>query len=322
MQRYQRQMLLPEIGELGQQRLMQARILVVGAGGLSATLLPQLVGAGVGSIRLYDADSVALHNLHRQTLFRQQDIGRSKALCASEVLRQCNSEIIIEPVVATLSASNLNEALADIDLVVDAADNFATTYLLSSVCYQGSIPLVSASVLGTTGYVGGFCAGAPSYRALFPELPAVAGNCQTAGVMGPVVATLAAIQAQMVLSVLLQHEPSPLGCLVKCDFQSWQFSQFRFDQASEPATTNLIFIDQQQLNDKDRVIELRSLDEAPHSVAPQAVRLSFESLEPWSEPLGQRIVLVCRSGLRAARAEKILRRQGVDNIVLLAAGEG
>jgi len=321
MQRYQRQMQLPQIGELGQRRLQQARVLVVGAGGLSATLLPQLVGAGIGRIRLYDADRVALHNLHRQTLFKQQDIGKAKALCAQAHLSQSNSDVLIEPEVTHITASTLRQALRDIDIVVDAADNFATTYLLSDACLTHGLPLISASALGTQGYVGGFCGGAPSYKALFPHLPETEGNCQSAGVMGPVVACIAAIQAQMVLSWVLQSTPSPLGSLVRCNFTDWQFSQFRFDTAIEPIEKTLQFIDRGQLLPDDLILELRDRDEAPTSVTDTAIRVSLQKLEHWTAPAYQRLVLVCRTGLRSARAERLLRQRGLENIVLLAAGE-
>lgn len=321
MQRYERQMQLPEIGEQGQRRLQQAKILVVGAGGLSATLLPQLVGAGIGQIRLYDADQVALHNLHRQTLFRQQDIGKAKALCASVLLSQCNSDVLIEPEVTHLTASMLRHALRGIDVVIDAADNFATTYLLSDACKTHGMALISASVLGMQGYVGGFCGGAPSYRSLFPQLPDTAGNCQSAGVLGPVVACVAAIQAQMVLSYLLQMTPSPLGCLVSANFRDWQFSQFRFDSAAEPIEESLHFIDRSQLLEDDLIVELRDREEAPASVSDAAIRLSLTQLSTWTLPTYRRLVFVCRTGLRAARAERVLRQRGADNIVLLAAGD-
>lgn len=320
MQRYQRQMQLPEVGEQGQHRLQQAKILVVGAGGLSATLLPQLVGAGIGQIRLYDADQVALHNLHRQTLFRQQDIGKAKVVCAQTQLMQCNSDVLIEPEITHLSASSVRHALRDIDLVVDAADNFATTYLLSAACMAQGLPLFSASVLGMEGYVGGFCGGAPSYKALFPQLPQTAGNCQNSGVLGPVVACLAAIQAQMVLSQILQLTPSPLGCLIKVNLRDWRVNQFRFNDAEEPIEENLDFIDRQQLTTEDLIVELRDRQETAISVSDSAVRLSLEQLNSWAIPVYQRLVLVCQTGLRAARAERILRERGAKNIVLLAAG--
>lgn len=318
MQRYQRQMMLAEIGEAGQQKLLNARVLVAGAGGLGATLLPQLVGAGVGHIRLYDDDVVALHNLHRQTLFTQQDIDQPKVLRAQHALQQRNPQVQIEALQQSLSASNLQQALAGCELVIDAADNFAVTYQLSDACMQAGMPLISASVLGRQGYVGGFCGGAPSYRALFPRLPSSAANCNTAGVMGPAVATLGAMQAQMALSVLLQLSPSPLGCLVNCDFVNWHFRQFRFDDAEEPEYA-VPFIDLQMLAADDCIVELRSCEEAPVSVADGVERILPQAIAAWQPPAQQRIVLVCASGIRAAQAASALAQRGFHQLAILAA---
>jgi molybdopterin/thiamine biosynthesis adenylyltransferase/rhodanese-related sulfurtransferase len=318
MQRYQRQMMLPEIGEAGQQRLLNARVLVAGAGGLSATLLPQLVGAGVGHIRLYDDDIVALHNLHRQTLFTLQDIDQPKVLRAQQALQQRNPEVQVEALQQSLSASNVQQALVGCDLVIDAADNFAVTYQLSDACLLAGIPLISASVLGRQGYVGGFCGGSPSYRAVFPRLPSSAANCNTAGVMGPAVATLGAMQAQMALSVLLQLPPSPLGCLVNCDFVNWHFRQFRFDGAEEPEHT-VPFIDLPLLAADDCIVELRSCEEAPISVAKRVERILPQEIAAWRPPTQQRIVLVCASGIRAAQAATTLAQRGFHQLAILAA---
>jgi molybdopterin/thiamine biosynthesis adenylyltransferase/rhodanese-related sulfurtransferase len=318
MQRYQRQMMLPEIGEVGQRKLRTARVLVVGAGGLGATLLPQLVGAGVGHIRLYDDDEVALHNLHRQTLFTMQDIAQPKVISAQHALQQRNPEVQIEAIQQPLSASNVQQAMLGCDVVIDAADNFAVTYQLSDACAHAAIPLISASVLGRQGYVGGFCGGAPSYRAVFPRLPTSAANCNTAGVMGPAVATLGAMQAQMALSILLDLQPSPLGCLVNCDFVNWHFRQFRFDGAEEPAQS-VPFIDQQQLAADDCIVELRSLEEAPVSVADRVERILPQAIAAWQPPSDQRIVLVCASGMRAAQAATTLAQRGFHQLAILAA---
>ena len=319
MDRYQRQTMLPEIGPQGQQKLAQARVLVVGAGGLGATLLPQLAGAGVGFLRVCDDDRVEVHNLHRQTLFTMQDVGQPKAVAARRALNALNPECEVEAVDIRLSGSSLDHALRDIDAVVDAADNFAITWLLSDACFSRGLPLISASVLGRQGYVGGFCAGAPSYRALFPQLPSSAANCSTAGVMGPAVATLGALQAQMTLSVLLGLEPSPLGCMVNCDFVNWRFGQFRFDGAPEPTEAIIPFLDAQMLTAEDCIGELRSVEEAPVSVAAQAQRILPAELAAWQPPASGRIVLVCASGIRAGRAAQQLKERGYRDLALVAA---
>jgi len=319
MTRYQRQTMLPEIGEAGQQRLRDARVLVVGAGGLSATLLPLLAGAGVGFIRLYDGDRVALHNLHRQTLFGLDDIGQPKVLCAQRALAQRNPDCQVEAYSHPLGPSQLPAAVAGIDLVVDAADNFAITYQLSDFCYPRHLPLICASVLGRKGYVGGFCGGAPGYRALFPQLPQTSGNCNTAGVMGPAVATLGAMQAQMVLSQLLHLTPSPLGCMIHCDFVNWHVRQFRFDDAPEPEEPGIPFIDRLMLSKEDCVVELRSLEEAPVSVADGVMRILPQQIAAWRPPADKRIVLVCASGMRAAQAAGKLYARGIRRLALIAA---
>lgn len=319
MERYQRQTMLPEIGEAGQQRLSGARVLVVGAGGLSATLLPLLAGAGVGFIRLYDGDRVELHNLHRQTLFNVDEVGQPKAICAQRALAQRNPDCHVEAHSYSLNASQLPQALEGIDLVVDAADNFAITYQLTDACYPRGLPLICASVLGRKGYVGGFCGGAPGYRALFPQLPTASGNCNTAGVMGPAVATLGAMQAQMALSVLLKLTPSPLGCMIHCDFVDWHVRQFRFDDAPEPDAPGTPFIDLPMLTEDDCIVELRSVEEAPVSVAGQVLRILPPQIAAWQPPSDQRVVLVCASGMRAAQAAENLAARGVTRLALIAA---
>lgn len=318
MDRYQRQTMLPEVGDVGQQRLAQARVAVIGAGGLSATLLPLLAGAGVGTLHIYDGDRVALHNLHRQTLFGMQDIGALKVHCAQQALARLNPDCRVEAYTAMLTASGVDRALEQVDLVIDAADNFATTWLLSDACQRLALPLISASVLGRQGYVGGFCGGAPGYRALFPQLPRTAANCNTAGVMGPAVAALGAIQAQMALSVLLAHQPSPLGSVTQCDFSCWHFNSFRFDGAEEPVNL-LPFIDRQLLCDDDCVVDLRSSSEAPHSVSAHAQRILPADIAGWQPPADRRIVLVCASGLRAGQAAQQLQQRGLFRLALLAA---
>lgn len=321
MSRYARQIILPEVGAEGQARLHAARVLVVGAGGLGATLLPQLAGAGIGHLRVIDPDHVEESNLHRQTLFRMTDLGRPKAVVVAEALAALNPDCRISPLVRRLDPALARAEVASVDLVVDAADAFAVTYALSDLCLQVGKPLISASVLGRTGYVGGFCGGAPSYRSVFPDLPPTLATCGTGGVMGPVVATLAALQAQMVLSALLGHDPSPLGQLISVNLQSWRLSSFRFDGAPEPEDAGPAVLSAQDLRTEDLVIELRGETEAPDLPVPQALRMTPAALAGFVPPEGQRVVFSCATGLRAWRAARqVAARCKTQTAILAHAG--
>ena len=320
MSRYARQICLPEVGPEGQARLARARLLVVGAGGLGAALLPLLAGAGIGRIRLIDPDVVEESNLHRQTLFRQADIGRPKAEAASAALAGLNPDCRIDPCVARLDPVLARAELAGADLLLDAADSFAVTYALSDLCRETATPLVSAAVLGRAGHVGGFCGGAPSYRAVFPDLPPALQSCAGAGVMGPAVATLGALQAQMALSVLLGHAPSPLGQLLSLDLVSWRLSGFRFDTAPEPERPSPAVLARADLGPDDRVIELRGAEELPMLSLPQAERLAPGEAARLRPLPGQRVVFLCATGLRAWRAARALEAAGHPEVAILAEG--
>ncbi|SIT11617.1 HesA/MoeB/ThiF family protein [Paracoccus saliphilus] len=320
MSRYDRQMILPEIGAEGQARLAAADVLIVGAGGLGATVIPALAGAGVGRLRIVDGDCVDESNLHRQTLFRNADIGKPKADCAAREAMALNPEIAIEAIHGWLDPVTVGAMLEGADLVIDAADSFAVSYILSDACMSRRLPLIAASVLGRQGYMGGFCGTGPSLRALFPDLPQRAQNCATAGVMGPAVAVMGALQAQMAMSVLLRMEPSPIGQAVTVDLAGWRFGGFRFDDAPEPDGPALPFISRSDLRDADCVVELRPESEAPRAVTTGALRLLPEAMSAWQPPAGRRVVLCCRSGMRAWGAATELAGRGHRDLALLAAG--
>ncbi|QPM90437.1 hypothetical protein PSAL_016750 [Pseudooceanicola algae] len=321
MTRYDRQMRLPEIGAAGQARLARARVCVIGAGGLAATLLPLLAGAGVGQIRVIDPDRVEAHNLHRQTLFRMADIGRPKALVAVTTLADLNPDCRLTPVVAALGARAARDEAAWADVVLDAADNFAVTYALSDACLAGNTPLIAASVQGRAGHVGGFCGPAPSYRALFPDLPERLQSCASGGVMGPAVASLAALQAQMCLSVLLGHAPSPLGQLLTLDLAEWRPGGFRFDGAPEPAPMPAI-LDAEDIRPEDRIIELRSAQESPDLPHPRAERLDTAAIGTLAAAPGGRLVFACATGVRAWRAARSAAADGAQTAILLTPPKG
>lgn len=315
MSRYGRQTILPEVGASGQERLAAARVLVVGAGGLAAPVLPLLAGAGVGALTIVDADTVALSNLHRQTLFAEADCGRPKARVAAARCRAINGDVAVEALEARLTPANAAQLVGGADLVLDCADSYAVSYILSDTCRDRRIPLISASVLGFGGYVGGFCGTAPSLRAVFPDAPDSGASCETAGVLGPVVGIIGAMQAQMALGVLLGLAPSALGRLVQLDGAGFRTTSFRFDKAREPAEA-FSFAAASQLRDRDRIIELREAGDALH---PAAIRLSQEDVLRHLPDPGTRLALCCATGLRAWRVAEHVGSTWPGEVVLVAA---
>ena len=317
MNRYARQMQVPDVGQAGQTKLAGAHVTVVGTGGLGCPVLQYLVGAGVGKISIFDPDVVEESNLHRQPLYGMPNIGRPKALAARDALRALNPQVDVWANVEALGPSKAPEIAAQSDLVIDAADSFAASYILSDACLAEGTPLVSASVLGQTGYVGGFCGGAPSLRAVFPELPATGATCATAGVLGPVVGVIGTLQAQIALKIILGAQPA-LGQMITADLSALRFGGFSFLGSPEPDNA-LPFIAQSMLHHSDLIVELRDQHEAPDKISPQAERLSEDELRVRVPVPGQRLVLCCQSGLRAWRAAKGVQAQDEANLALLAA---
>jgi sulfur-carrier protein adenylyltransferase/sulfurtransferase len=321
--RYSRQIVLPEVGVEGQARIGAASILVIGAGGLGCAVLQYLCAAGIGRLVIVDHDRIEESNLHRQPLYRMGDLGTEKVHAARAALLELNPRVAIEALAERLTPANAARLVGAADLVIDAADSLAATYVLSDECYRVRKPLVSASVLALSGYVGAFCGGAPSYRAVFPEMPRQAGSCAAAGVLGTAVGVMGTLEAHMALALVLRLEPSALGQLITVDFRTLRLGGFSFANAEEPAGSCISFISTVDVAPGDIVIDLRSLAEAPSSPIPAALRLGVEALERAEArfPPEPRIVLCCRTGVRAWRAARALQRQGHAKVALVAFGE-
>ncbi|MFN8470804.1 MAG: ThiF family adenylyltransferase [Anaerolineae bacterium] len=200
--RYARQVVFPGIGEEGQRRLLAARVTIVGVGATGTVLANNLARAGVGFLRLVDRDYVEWHNLQRQTLFGEEEAraGMPKAIAAAEHLRRVNSEIRIESVVTDVTAENVQELVADVDVVMDGTDNFETRYLLNDICVKLGKPWVYTGVVSSYGMTMTVVPGeTPCLRCLYPQ-PAPAGGdtCDIAGVLNGaagVMASLASVEA-------------------------------------------------------------------------------------------------------------------------------
>jgi adenylyltransferase/sulfurtransferase len=203
--RYHRQQILPQLGEPGQARLTAARVLVVGVGALGCTTADLLARAGIGTLVLLDRDLVELTNLQRQSLFDERDAEAAtpKAEAAAARLARVNSQITLTPLVRDLTAANAPATIDEArpDLLVDGTDNFETRYLLNDLSVKLGIPYAYAGVVGTHGMTALFAPPGPCLRCLFEE-PAAPGStptCDTAGVLGPAVAAVGAVQAAQVI---------------------------------------------------------------------------------------------------------------------------
>jgi rhodanese-related sulfurtransferase len=274
-------------------------------------------------LAIVDQDRVEESNLHRQPIYRMSDIGLFKAQAARKALLDANPGLRIDAICERLTPANAARLVAAADVVVDAADSFAVTYVASDECHRMNKALVSASVLALSGYVGLFCGGAPSYRAVFPEMPPQAGTCAQSGVLGTAVGVMGTLQAHMVLGLLLGLQPSMLGQLVTLDFRTLRFGGFSFAAAQEPDGVVIPFIAADQIAHTDIVIDLRSLKEAPVSPFDAALRIEVDALEhaDTTFPAERRIVLCCRTGVRAWRAARVLQRRGHENVALIAFGD-
>ena len=205
--KYHRQTLLSEIGEEGQEKLKQARVLIAGVGGLGCPIALYLTTAGVGRLGLIDDDVVSLSNLHRQVLYNEADIGQPKAECAARHLQQKNSDIELTAYPIRLTKENAERLIRDYDIVVDGCDNHATRYLISDVCHQLQKPYVYAAIGAFQGQVGILCYehNAPTYRTLFPDEEAMLSVEAGKGVIGTTPAVVGSIVANEVIKLIIGY---------------------------------------------------------------------------------------------------------------------
>lgn len=240
--RYARHIVLPEIGGIGQSKLIASRVLVLGAGGLGAPLLQYLAAAGIGTLGVVDNDTVDLSNLQRQVIHRTADIGIPKVTSAVRALSQINPEVTVRAHKERLTAANVERLVADYDLVADGSDNFATRYLLNDTCFRLRKPLVAAAILRFDGQISTYKAfhgaGHPCLRCVFPEVPSedAVPSCAQAGVLGALAGTLGAMQATEVVKEILGVGRSLSGRLLTYDALDGSWEEMAIDKQPDCPT--------------------------------------------------------------------------------------
>jgi len=322
--RFDRQIRLPEVGHEGQARLVEARVLLVGVGGLAAGAIPPLVGAGIGTLGLVDSDTVEETNLHRQTLFTPGDVGRAKVDRAAAFCRRLWPGIHVEVFPVRLDASNVDALVQSYDWVVDGTDSLTTKFLLNAACQRHGKPFVTASVHRFEGQILTVFPGGPCLQCLFPEPPGdgCVGVCADEGVLGVLPFTLGALEAnevikgilglsgatdELVLVDLLSLETTRLkrakrdGC-PGCD-GIWAEPRLEWEVDAIPAGYDLV--------------DIREPNETPGITIPhQKVVMAECYSRTWTRPT----VFVCARGARSARLVADLRAQGCANVYSLAGG--
>ena len=223
--RYSRHIIMPQVGPSGQRKLMNAKVLIVGAGGLGSPNAVYLALAGVGTLGIVDFDVVDLSNLQRQILHQTDDIGKPKVQSAKESLAAYNPDVNVVLHEAPLTSDNAMEIISQYDIIVNGADNFATRYLVNDASYLAGKTLVDGSILLFDGQATVFEPGKGCYRCLFPEPPppGMVPSCAEAGVLGALCATIGSIQATEVLKKILNVGDPLVGRLLLYDALSMEF---------------------------------------------------------------------------------------------------
>src|SRR3954447_3717737 len=224
--RYSRHLLLPEVGLEGQIKLLNSKVLLLGAGGLGSPTALYLAAAGVGTLGIVDDDVVDMSNLQRQVIHNEETLGKPKVDSAGEWIRKLNPDVKVEKYNARLDASNIMEIIEGYDVIVDGVDNFPTRYLLNDATVRLKIPVVSASILGFDGQLSVFAPyEGPCYRCLYPTPPPaeLAPSCGANGVLGVLPGTMGLLQATEVVKLITETGDPLIGRLLLYDALAAEF---------------------------------------------------------------------------------------------------
>jgi adenylyltransferase/sulfurtransferase len=341
--RYQRHILLPEIGMEGQEKLKGAKVLVIGCGGLGCPVLQYLAAAGIGGLGIIDYDIVEESNLQRQVLFSTKDIGKPKVFVAKENLEKYNPFVTITVFNKKIEVSNALDIIRQFEIIVDCSDNFSTRYLVNDACVILDKPLVSGSIYKFEGQVTVFnYLKGPTYRCLYPNPPQqeIVSNCSETGVLGTLTGLTGTLMANEVIKVITGMGNVLNGKLLTFDLLSSRFLTFEYkpdpknreitklaSEYNETCAGEIKEITGQELKEKIlrneplQIIDVREPDEfLERNIG--GILIPLGQLEKNMDKIKKDIpsVLVCRSGVRSMHAAKILQKNNYYNIYNLKGG--
>jgi molybdopterin/thiamine biosynthesis adenylyltransferase len=235
-QRYSRHLLIPEVGIEGQQKLLDAKVLLIGAGGLGSPAALYLAAAGVGTLGIVDDDEVDLTNLQRQVIHNSERVGEPKVESARKTIAALNPDVDVKPYQTRLNADNVLDLIRDYDVIVDGADNFPTRYLLNDAAVRERKPVVHASILGFDGQLTVFVPyEGPCYRCLYPQPPPadLAPSCGANGVLGVLPGIMGLLQANEVIKLIVGIGEPLMGRLLLFEALSTQFTELKVRRDAE-----------------------------------------------------------------------------------------
>ena len=236
--RYSRQIMLPQVDIEGQEKLLDAHILIIGAGGLGSPASLYLAAAGVGTLTLYDDDQVDLSNLQRQITHYTDDIGTDKVISSQQTLNKINPDTRVIAVKQRLEGKALEKAVSDADVALDCSDNFTTRFAINQACVQHKTPLVSGAAIRFEGQVSVFAAGddSPCYNCLYAESGEELQNCATNGVISPITGIIGSIQAMEAMKLIMNIGEVLTGRLLLLDGLSMQWNEMKLRKNSQCPT--------------------------------------------------------------------------------------
>lgn len=334
-------MILPEIGEEGQSKLLKSKVLVIGAGGLGAAILPYLGAAGVGEIGIVDDDDIEISNLHRQVIYKSSAVGKSKAEEAKLMISELNPLVNVNAFPERLSGNNAISLFEKYDIIVDATDNISIKYLINDACLVTNKPMVYGSIFRFQGQVSVFnYQNGPTYRCLYPDENNSALNCEEAGVIGISVGIIGMFQANEVLKMILGIGTILSGKILVYNILNNEQQKYDFDKSEAHSINRAAFEEKYNKTEKqvkeigfelvleeinsDEVLflDVRNEDEVPKISLKNQIQIPLIHLEKEMGKLNknQTIYIFCQSGVRSKIATELLQKHDFKNIKSIVGG--